>query len=387
MLRFFLNYRNGQVLRTVILLAIAWGLVGCRSEKKEETANPVTSTSNVVSLAVNSPQFASIVVEPVVSEQPNFVPLAGRLVWDEDATVRVFTPFSGIVRKLMAQVNEPVTNGQPLAEIQSADFGQAQADARKAASDFRKAEHALNRLRDLFEHGAAPKKDLESAEADFASAQAEKERSEARLAMYGATPASSERVFLLPSPLAGTVVERNVTPGQEIRPDQMLANMPQFTAPLFVVTDPSRLWIQIDATEIDLPRLRPGSQFSFSSRAFPGQTFTGRVDVVSESIDPATRNIKVRGTVDNSKRLLKAEMFVSVSLPGEKLPGASVPAKAVFLRGDKHYIFVEEQPGQFARREVQLGPEQDDHVLVVAGIQPGQRVVTDGCVLLEQALK
>src|SRR5207302_10657441 len=102
---------------------------------------------------------------------------------------------------------------------------------------------------------------------------------------------------------------------------------------------------------------RPGCRFTFDGRAFTGQTFTGRVDMVSEFIDPATRTIKVRGTVDTSRRLLKAEMFVTVSLPGEQLPGASVPSKAVFLRGEKHYVFVEEQPGQFARREVQLGPE------------------------------
>ena len=95
----------------------------------------------------------------------------------------------------------------------------------------------------------------------------------------------------------------------------------------------------------------------------------------------------MRGTVDNAARLLKAEMFVSVTLPDGQTPGASVPAKAVFLNGDKHYVFVEEQPGQFARREVQIGPEQNGRVLIMAGAQLGQRVVTDGCILLQQLLK
>jgi cobalt-zinc-cadmium efflux system membrane fusion protein len=76
-----------------------------------------------------------------------------------------------------------------------------------------------------------------------------------------------------------------------------------------------------------------------------------------------------------------------VTLPDGQVPGASVPARAVLLRGDKHYVFVEEQPGQFAQREVQLGAEQNGRVLVLAGVQLGQRVVTDGCILLQQLLK
>ncbi len=287
----------------------------------------------------------------------------------------------------MGQINQTVAKGEPLAEIQSPDFGQAQADARKAASDFRHSKQNLERLRDLFNQGAAPRKDLESAEADYVSASAENDRAEGRLAIYGASASSTDRAFLLPSPLGGVVVEKNVTPGQEVRPDQMLANMPQITAPLFVITDPSRLWVQIDATEVDLPHLRPGREFTFSTRAFPDQIFTGRVAVVSQFIDPATRTIKVRATVDNPSRLLKAEMFVSLNLPGENTLGASVPSKAVFLKGDRHYVFVEEQPGRFNRHEVRIGPEQDGRILVLGGVEPGQRVVTEGCVLLQQTLK
>jgi len=182
-------------------------------------------------------------------------------------------------------------------------------------------------------------------------------------------------------------VDKNMSPGLEVRPDQMLANVPEITQPLFVVSDPTRLWIQIDATEVDLPQMQPGREFTFTSRAFPDQTFTGRVDKVSEFIDPNTRTIKVRGSVANPGRWLKAEMFVTVILPGKDATAVSVPAAAVMLKGEKHFVFVQEQPGQFTRQEVAIGSEQAGRVLVLKGLQAGQQVVTEGCLLLQQLLE
>jgi cobalt-zinc-cadmium efflux system membrane fusion protein len=362
-------------------------LFGCSRDARKAADPDIRVSGETVIIAADSAKITALQVEPVKAQQPTSMPLVGRLIWDEDVTVRIFTPFAGIVRKLFVEVNQPVSKGQPLAEIQSPDFGQAQADARKAASDFGRAERNHDRLRDLFEHGAAPRKDLEAAEADYGTARAERDRADERLAIYNAGASWTNREFLLPSPLDGVLVERNVTPGQEVRPDQMLANVPQITAPLFVVTDPAKLWLQIDATEVDLPYLRPGQEFVFTTRAFPGQTFTGQVAVISQFVDPATRTIKVRATVDNPAHLLKAEMFASLTLPGDRATGASVPTKAVFLRGERHYVFIEEKAGEFLRQEVKTGPEQDGRVLVLAGVQPGQRVVTDGCILLQQTLR
>jgi cobalt-zinc-cadmium efflux system membrane fusion protein len=373
---------------SLFLLCASLVFVGCHAgNQSASTAEPEVA-GETVTIPTNAPQSTSLTVEPAGEQAAQSLRLTGRLVWDENVTARVFTPFAGIVRQVRAEVNEPVRKNMALADIQSADFGQAQADWRKAVSDFRRTERALTRSRELFEHGAAPRKDLESAEAEFANSAAEKQRTEQRLAIYGALADSTNGDFLLPSPVDGILVERNVSPGQEVRPDQMLANMPQITAPLFVITDPSRLWILIDASDGDLPYLQPGQNFTFTTRAFPDQVFTGTVAVVSEFIDPATRTIKVRAMVNNSARFLKAEMFVNLTLAGpQKSFAASVPQRAVFLKGDKHFVFIEEQPGQFARHEVKVGPEQEGHVAIIAGLNAGQRVVTDGCVLLQQILK
>jgi cobalt-zinc-cadmium efflux system membrane fusion protein len=274
----------------------------------------------------------------------------------------------------------------PLAELQSADFGQAQAEARKAASDFRRTDLNLTRARDLFEHGAAPRKDLESAEADYASALAEKDRAETRLAIYGSTASSAGDGFLLPSPLEGILVERNVTPGQEVRPDQMLANMPQYTAPLFTVTDPSKLWVWLDVTEMHLALLHPGQEFAIRSKAFPDQVFKGRVELIGDSLDPTTRTVRARGSVENPSKILKAELYVTVEIPDTVPMSLQVASKAVFLRGNQYYVFLEKGAGQYQLQPVQLGTEREGKVAILSGLKPGQHLVTEGCLLLQSLM-
>jgi len=95
----------------------------------------------------------------------------------------------------------------------------------------------------------------------------------------------------------------------------------------------------------------------------------------------------VRGSVDNSKRLLKAEMFVTVALEAAEVAEVTVPAKAVILRGDRHFVFREEQPGTYRRCEVKIGGEQSGNVIVRDGLQTGDRIVCEGSLLLEQVFQ
>ncbi|HTQ45672.1 MAG TPA: efflux RND transporter periplasmic adaptor subunit [Polyangiaceae bacterium] len=370
----------------LLLLATLPLAAGCRSGAGASALPDPVVSGTLVSFPPNAPQLASLGVEPVRAATTADEEYFGRLTWNDDATVRVFTPFAGRVRRVLVDVGQTVERGTPLAEVESPDFGEAQAEARTAESDLQLAESNLARQRELYDHGAAALKDVEAAEAERARAAAQRARMKATLASCGASADSVTGLFVLRSPIAGTVVERTLTPGQEVRPDQMLANAPQLFSPLFVLSDPSRLWIQIDATEADLARLRPGAPIQLRCRAYPDHRFAGRIDVVSDAVDPSTHTVHARGTVENLQRLLKAEMFVDVELRGRSDAEPSVPSAAVFLKGERHYVFVEKRPGTFARREVTIEDEQDSQVRISAGVHAGERVVTDGCVLLEQLL-
>jgi cobalt-zinc-cadmium efflux system membrane fusion protein len=371
----------------VLLLAgaaLTAGLSGCKRATDMDQAGAPKITGDTIVFATNAPQLGSISLETAQKAPAADVNLFGRLTWNGDATANIFSPVAGRVLKISAQLNCPVAAGEVLAEVDSPDYGQALADVRTAEGNVAAADKTLTRAKDLLGHGAVAEKDVEAAEAADRAANAEKDRAQARLANYGGKAGDTNSRYLLRSPLGGVLVDKSLSPGQEIRADMMLANAPQFFAPLFVVTDPTRLWVQLDVTENYLRHLKPGTPLTMRAQAFPDETFTGAVDSVSAALDPTTRTVTVRGSVDNASGRLKAEMLVTVEVATGEAPKLQVPAKAVFLRGNDHCIFVAEQPGAFQRRVVKVGQTSDDSVEIVEGLQPGERVVSDGALLLEE---
>jgi cobalt-zinc-cadmium efflux system membrane fusion protein len=388
----FDDQRQAVVKLTLIcssLMAIA--LSGCQPEQKATDAPAPKIDGETIRFETNAPQLSSLNVEPAETRTNAITHLTGRLYWHDDATVRVFTPVAGRVVGVPAGLGSLVVAGAKLAEIDSPDFGQALANARTAAGNLAAAEKACERTKDLLEHGAAAQKDVEAAEAAEVAAQAERDRAYAVLANYGGSDKSTNSIYLLRSPLAGVVVERNINPGQEVRADAQLANVQPIYAPLFVVSDPARLWLQLDVPESELALLEPGQALRIFSRAFPDKVFEGLVDNIGAELDPATRTIKVRGVVTNPDKLLKAEMYVMADVVMNTIQTdkatVQIPAEAVFMQNNQYYVFVEQTSGQFQRQLVKIGAEQDGKVPIFDGIAAGQKVVTEGCLLLESLLE
>lgn len=363
------------------------GLAGCKpAAEADQPAAPKVNGEEIV-FAANARQLATIAVATAEKAPAGKIRLFGRLTWNGDVTANVFSPVAGRVLRIPAQLNHPVLAGDVLAEVDSPDYSQALADARTAEGNFAAAEKAYSRAQDVFGHGGVAEKDVEAAEAGYRAAQAERERARARLANYGGGTNETNSLYLLRSPISGLLVDKSLSPGQEIRADMMLANAPQFFTPLFVVTDPARLWVQLDVAESDARHLKPGTPMLIHTQAFSGETFTGAVESVSAALDSTMRTVTVRGAVGNAAQRLKAEMLVTVEVANDEAPKLQVPAKAVFLRGDQHFVFVVEAPGTFRRRGVTIGEISEDTVEIVDGLQPGERVVSDGALLLEELLQ
>ena len=401
-----------------ISLVILLGLTGCHKEdEKSEKGPPEPKVEGeTVQFPADAPQLASIAVQRTEPRKIAITHVTGRLYWDDETTVRIFIPVLGRVTSVLKDIGAPVSARDALAEIDSPDFAQALADARSALGNLMAADKAVTRTKDLLEHGFGAVKDLEAAQAAYISTLAERDRAAARLNNYGGSdlpatelarvggdrleakiasfagndPAKNSR-YILRTPLSGIVVDKSINPGQEVRPDMMLANVGPITNPLFTVSDPTTLWLQVDVAESDLPALQVGLPLKIMCKAFPDKSFDGEITKIADTMDPATRTVKVRGVVKNPDTLLKAEMYVVVNVLEDvaKLAraGVEVPATALFMKKEDSFLFIEESPGNYRRQKVKVGVEQDNKVTVYEGVKAGQKVVTEGALLLQSVVE
>ena len=187
-----------------------------------------------------------------------------------------------------------------------------------------------------------------------------------------------DREFAIRSPISGVVVERAANPGQEVRADQSGG------VPLFVLSDPMRLWVQIDAGETMIKALKLGEPVLLSSSALGEQTFKARIEQIADFFDPQTRTVRARASVDNPGRQLKADMFVSAEIEIDRGKFIQVPEAAVMLRGDTQYVFVDEGEGRFRRQKVTAEEAGLGSMRVRTGLNSADRIVIDGGLLLMQ---
>jgi cobalt-zinc-cadmium efflux system membrane fusion protein len=375
------RFLSSLSLPTLALSVLA--LSGCNEgpASKPEAPAPIVQGTQL-RFAAGHPQLALLTLTAAAPAQSIAIDLPAKLVWNEERTQRIYPAFAGRVIGIKADVGQRVQPGTLLAQLASPEFGQAQGDTAKADIDARLTQKALQRQRELFEAGIVARKDLEQAEAEAARAQAEFERAQARTRLYGSANGAMQQLGLSAT-IGGVVVERNLNPGQEVRPDQSGPGVPA----LFVVTDPSSLWLQIDARESEVGTVRPGASFELSVPALPGQRFTGRVITASDFIDPQSRTIKIRAVVANPQRLLKAEMLATAHFERSFNGGVVIPAQAVLLSGTRHSVFVQTRPGEFEPRAVELAFEGAREAVVASGLQAGERVVSENALLLARQFR
>jgi membrane fusion protein, heavy metal efflux system len=360
---------------------VAWQKWHAVSGEAADTGKQLAHASvDTIRFPENAPQLTFLQIKPVEEyPEPLVEPLNGRITYDDNRTARVFAPISGRVVRIAADAGRGIKAGEELLTLDAPDYAQATADFAKANADLQHKQLVVDRDRGLLASSGISAKDAESAEADFQQAEAEAKRAEARLHNLQNSLSLTNGKFVLRAPISGIVSERQVNAGSEVRNDA--------SNPLFVITDPGHLWVQIDLPERYLDKVKINQPVSLEVDAYPGTAFLGRVAVIGEALDPVTRRIQVRAEIQDATHRLKPEMFVRVTPVADK--NANMPRianTALFTQGLHSYVFVEQSPGVLQRRQVTLGLQDHEYSYVKEGLHAGERVVTTGALLLNSEL-
>lgn len=390
----------------VALLAVAgvavYGFMHIGSAKQAHSEVSSQSRKGLQRYTPTPAEWASLTIQPVTDRafRAEYV-TEGKIAIDEDRSTPVFSPYTGRVTKLLVRPGDSVVKGQPLFVIEAADTVQAQNDYITAMTGMNKAQSAVDlaqiqdkRARDLFEGKAVPLKDYQQSQAtllqaqnDLRSAQTALEASTNKLHILGFTdddigtfrqkgrinPEST--VF---APIAGTVVQRKVGPGQYVSTGA--------TDPVYVIGDLSTVWLVAFVRETDAANVAVGQDVSFNVMALPGRPLTARINYVSTAIDAATRRLLVRAVIDNKDGKLKPEMFANVTLYSTSdHPAVGVPKQALIYEADQVRIWVAHEDKTIELRQIKPGLTNGDLVEVIGNLKPGEQIVTKGSLFIDRA--
>ncbi len=397
--------------RTRLALGVAACVVGItaiygivRLVSRPETPYEVSSQSRkgLSRYTPTEAEWASLTMAPAVEHVFRTEHVTeGKISVDEDRSTQVFSPYAGRVTRLMARPGDHVEQGQPLFVIEAADTVQAQNDFIAAVTTLNKAKSQLElaqtqdkRARDLYEGKAAPLKDYQSSQAalisaqnDMRSAETALEAARSRLRILGLSEdditafqekGRINREATIVAPIAGTVVQRKIGPGQYVNSGA--------SDPVYVIGDLSTVWLTAYVRETEASDVAVGQEAAFTAMAFPGRVVEARINYVSAAIDPVTRRLMVRATIDNPGEKLKPEMFANVTIySADEHPGVGVPKQALIYEGDQIHLWVARSDKTIELRAIKAGLANGDLVEVKTNLAAGEQVVTKGSLFIDRA--
>jgi cobalt-zinc-cadmium efflux system membrane fusion protein len=395
-------------MKRVSCLSIAASLAilsACGSKPNPDAAptpDPA-SQSGVIIIPPDSPKLAQIRVEAIKLEAipAGEVTAPGKVEVNLNRISRVPLPVAGRVMQKLVKLGDSVAAGQPLLMLESPDANaattayrqsesavmQANAVLSQANAALVKAQADYDRSADLLEHDSIAKKEVINAEsilkqskaavelgrAGVEQAKAARTQAIKTLGLLGLEPGETKPQVVVRAPLAGKVLEIGIVAG-EYRNDT--------TAPVLTIADLRTVWMTSDVPENAIRLVSAGESVDITLDAYPGQTFSGRVARIADTLDPKTRTIKVMIELNNARGRFKPEMFGRIRHLEGMRETPALPVGAIIQDGGRNIIYVEQGKGRFEQREVVIGNRVGDMVAVLRGVNVGERVVVDGVMLL-----
>ena len=367
----------------LITVATALSITGCSPRADSEQQPSGATTGNVTLTAAQRQHIQLYSVAP--SKFHRAIETTATVDFDNDRATSVLAPFSGPVSRLLVSAGDAVKAGDPLAAVDSPDFATAISAYRKAIATARTARRLADLDKDLVEHQGVALREADQAQTDATNAEADREAALKTLVSLNVRPQTIQDIQesrpvslpegLIRAPIAGTVAERLITPGQLLQAG---------TTPCFTVANLARMWVmaQVFGSDIAAVSLGDAAEVSTGTGA---TSLSGTVDNISTLVDPDTRSVLVRVLVENPAGLLKKQMYVRVSIHArQESTGILIPNSAI-LRDDENlpFVYVARSDSSFARQPVTPGYHSGDQVEISAGLAAGSQIVVEGGIFVQ----
>lgn len=366
------------ILAPALTLAV---LAGCSSSTPDASAQ-ASEPQNVTLTAAQRTSIHLLTVAPATYRTG--ITTTAIVDFDHDRSTPVLAPFSGPVTRVLVTLGDHVTEGQALALVSSPDFTTAVGAYRKALITASAADAVASNDRFLFAHQAISQRENAEAQATAVGADADRSAALQGLIALHADPKTIAAIRagkplalgqgVIRAPIAGTVVQKSIGPGQTLSAG---------TSPCFTIADTSKMWVMAQVFGGDLAQVRAGDTATVDT-GDGASPLTGTVTNVGAVVDPDTRSVTARVQVANPDGLLKQGMYVQVHIQSRRqYRGLLIPVSAV-LRNDENlpYVYVVARGGGYARRSLTLGARVGNRLVISQGLQTGDKVVADGSIFL-----
>ncbi len=367
----------------VLATATAVLCIGCSAKNDNTSPTSFVAASNVTLTAAQQQNIHLYTVE--TSKFHKTIEASGVVDFDNDQATSVLAPISGPVSRLLVSLGDQVKKGAPLAEVDSPDFAAAIAAYQKALATAKTDRRLADLDKDLIQHHGVAQREAEQAETDAVNAEADRDAALQALVSLNVHPQTIKDIQegrpvsrpegIIRSPVAGTVVEKLITPGELLEAG---------TTPCFTVANLSRVWVMAQVFGSDLTSVNLADSAEVVT-GIGSKTLPGRVDNIASLVDPDTRSVLVRVVAENPGNFLKKQMYVRVLIQArQETSGLLVPVAAI-LRDDENlpFVYLIQPDGSFARQHVTLSYRAGEQYDIASGLKAGDRIVVDGGIFVQ----
>ncbi len=359
---------------SILAAAMAIFILSCNNQPAAKNASkeePLISDTTMHLLSIDTVKLRNI---------DDQVKLSGEVSFDENKVVNVYPFSSGQVLGVNVSVGDYVKAGQTLATIKSADIAGNYADLTISEKDLAIAKREMGNAEELYKNGISSEKEYLEAKEAYSKAVANSGKIRTQIQINGGGRTTANGTYVVTAPRSGYIVQKLINAGNFIRNDN--------TSNMFTIGDIRDVWIWANVYETDIAKVKEGYSATVTTLAYPDSVFAGRIDKLSQALDPVTKVMKIKIVLPNPNGTLKPEMFANIAISNKETKQMlTVPASAIINDNQHSFVVVYRSNMDASIRQVSILKTSNNITYISSGLHLGEKVITNNQILIYKKLQ